>query len=97
MTASAPHTRPQVTEPPSDAGVPEVVGALHERRGELLGGERGGPDFCHACHQVEGWGEFGTQGPATTQALPPWSRGSAQPRDPARLTEVPRLSPGMAP
>ena len=32
-------------EPPGDAGVAQVVGTFHQRRGELVGGERGGADF----------------------------------------------------
>src|SRR6516225_7007575 len=32
-------------EPPGDPGMPEIVGPLHQRRGQLLGRERGGPDL----------------------------------------------------
>ena len=32
-------------EPPGDPGVAQVVGAFHERGGELVGGEGGGADF----------------------------------------------------
>jgi len=42
-------------EPPGDAGVPQVVGAFHERGGELVRVSEAARTFCQTCHQVEGW------------------------------------------